>query len=186
MPDSIVLIAFLSLVGNLGCMRSEPFPSLTQLRKESIEKWGDTYPDEASAFLDACLNGEYHEEEASLQMLGDQLSEQELASLFLPVCHGLIAGSANHRDGEGLATVMRCYSALELWQRKRLDSTEQLLTALADVRNLVIESLAEQKSLWWYQIWESMRILEYGVRSRMGLSPLEIYTEYGNAEARLG
>lgn len=170
----------------LRCMRNEPFPSLEQLRKESIEKWGDTYPNEASAFLDACLNGEYHEESAELHALGDKLTDVELASLFLPICHGLVAGCVDHREGPGLDKIMRCYSLLDLWQRGKLEAIDGLLSHLEEMREMVGAALLEEKSLWWFQIWETMRILEHGVRSRLGQSPVYLYSAYSKIEAKLG
>jgi hypothetical protein len=181
-----VLIAFRGVNGNLTSMRSEPFPSLAQLREESIEKWGDSYPDEASAFLDACQNGEYKNEDADLHSLGEKLTDVELASLFLPICRGLVAGCVDHREGPSLEVIMRCYALLDLWQRGELEAFDGLLSHLEEVREMVGSALMEEKSLWWFQIWENMRILEYGVRSRLGQSPLYLYSKYSNIEARLG
>ncbi len=166
-------------------MRNDPFPSLEQLRKESIEKWGDSYPDEASAFLDAFQNGEYHEESAEMYALGDKLTDVELASLFLPICHGLVAGTVENRQGPGLELIMRCYSLLEFWQRGQLEAVDGLLSHLEEVREMVGAALLEEKSLWWFQIWETMRILEHGVRSRLGQPPLYLYSKYSKIEARL-
>jgi hypothetical protein len=121
---------------------------------------------EAEAFVDAFSNGDFHEEEFSWGAVSDCLSRDQVVSLFLPVCHGLIRGSVDHREGESLEAIMRLYTNLIKWQQNHLKEPADILSSLDEVRPYVL-SLASEGG--WVEAKYFFQMLDYGVRRRMGL-----------------
>ena len=166
-------------------MRDEPLPTPTEMLRQAKATWNQTFANEAECFVDAFANGEFHEEEPDLIYLTDRFSDQELASLYLPVCKVMISGSVQHRDGPTLKLLMDCYSALAKWQSKHLAKPEDILSALAQVRPLLFAEVLEHRSTWWVQVFYHFEMLEAGITRRMGVSHHKLSDEYRSLEHKL-
>lgn len=166
-------------------MRNEKLPTLREMVQYAKDTWDQTFENESECFVDAFENGEYHEEEPRLVSLTIGLTDQELASLYLPVCKAMISGSVSHRDGDTLKLLMDCYSALGRWERKHLSSPDEVLSPLAQVRKLMFSEVLERPNTWWRKVFSNFEMLEAGVRRRMGVNHLKLADDYRAIEHKL-
>ena len=147
-------------------MRNETLPTTKELLRIAKKNFNNDSLSEAESFVDAFSNGEFHEEEFSWGALSDCLSRDQLVSLFLPVCHGLIRGSSDHLEGVSLNAIMRLYSSLVKWQQNLLKEPSEILSSLDEVRHFVLSLVSEEG---WVEAKYFFQMLDYGVRRRMGL-----------------
>lgn len=166
-------------------MRDEPLPSFREMVQYAKDTWNQTFESEEECFLDAFRHGEYHEEEPTLLRVSDRLSDQELASLYLPICQAMISGSVEHREGPTLRVLMDCFATLGKWHRKHLSDPQEVLVALAKVRPLVFEEVLANKGTWWVGVLQHLEMLETGIRRRMGITDLKLAGEYRAIEHKL-
>jgi hypothetical protein len=166
-------------------MRNQELWGVSEFRPYAKRTWGQDFDSDESAFVDAFENGEFHEEESDLAGLGGPLSDVQLASLYLPVCKAMISGSIDHREGPTLKVLMDCYSSLEKWQHRRLETPDELLGALAKVRELVFKEMLTKRNAWWIAVFYHFKILDCGVRNRMGLQSSKLRDEYHSMEGKL-
>jgi len=166
-------------------MRNEISPSIFNFRQTArLERNQDFESDEA-AFLDAFQNGEFHEEQGDFIEIVAALTDVQIASLYLPVCKALISGSGNHREGPTLKILMEGYFALDKWQRKNLKSIDDLFGPLTEVRKLLFEEMQTKRNSWWISVFYHFKMLECGVRRRVGLHGFDVAGEYDSLASEL-
>lgn len=156
-------------------MRDEILPTLSELLRLSKEKWNEDHSSEAECFVDAFSNGEYHEEDFSWGDIASCLNANQLVSLFLPVCHALIRGATEHREGESLDAIMKLYSNLVKWQKHHLKDPMEILQSLDDVRPYVLKLSSESG---WIEGKYFFQMLDCGIRRRMGLTTHQLDSAY--------
>ena len=149
----------------LFAMRSENMMTLAELKGYAKQTGGTDFSTNQESFLDAFLYGEFHEEEFDWGAIAEKLSDSELASLMLALCHALIAGSAENRDGSRLDVIMRAYEAVAKWQRHHLTSPDEILEALEKLR----QPVKDLSKGGWIEAISYFQIIESGIRRRMGL-----------------
>jgi hypothetical protein len=144
-----------------------------ELSKFYKETFGQTFsPDDDELLLDAFRHGPYHEEEFFFELLAQKLSDRELASIFLPVAHLLIASTAEvHPDVQAL------YIALSEWQNQRLKDPQKLIGSLGRVRKLVLSSQVEPAASKADAI-AFFKVLELGILDRLGFPTFELRSRY--------
>lgn len=148
-------------------MRNETLPTTKELLRIAKENCNEDSLSESECFVDAFSNGEFHEEEFSWAGVSDCLTRNQIVSLFLPVCHGLIRGSVDHREGDSLDAIMLLYTNLVKWQQNHLNEPADILSSLDEVRPFVL-SLASEGG--WVEAKYFFQMLDYGIRRRMGLA----------------
>jgi len=141
--------------------------SLTELDAHNKQWSGQTFENDDALLEDAFGYGVYHEEEFRFGLLAARLSNHELASLFLPVGHGLIRGST----GSHVEEVRELYQALSEWQSGKLKDKQRLIDALAKVRYSVLDLPPG----WLSPAVPFYRILELGINERLGASLSELW-----------
>lgn len=156
-------------------MRNEILPTTTELLRLAKEKWDEDHTSEAECFVDAFSNGEYHEEDFSWGDIASCLNVNQIVSLFLPVCHGLIRGSVEHREGESLEAIMDLYSNLVKWQKNHLKDPREILQSLENVRPYVLNLSLESG---WIEAKYFFQMLDCGIRRRMGLTTHQLDSVY--------
>jgi hypothetical protein len=145
--------------------------TLAELSKHLKEAFNETFSSDEELLFDAFRHGEYHEEEFFFELLAKKLSDRELASLFLPVGHMLIAST-----GEVHPDVKALYVALSEWQNRRLEDPQRLIGNLEKVRKLVLNSQVE--SARKADAMAFFKVLELGILTRLGLPTFELRGRY--------
>jgi len=157
-------------------MRNEILPTPPELVQMAKQNWNEEFSSEAECFVNAFSNGEYHEEDFDWGGIGDALTKDQLVSLFLPVCHALIRGSVDHREGASLDAIMQLYSQLIKWQKNHLKEPADILVSLDTVRPYVLALVADTPA--WSEAKYFYQTLDYGIRRRMGLATHPLDSAY--------
>jgi len=139
-------------------------PELHDHYKEYSEK---TFADDSGVLEDAFTHGPFHEEQFRFDLLATRLSDSELASLFLPIAHALVRGTAESHIEE----VSRLYKALSEWQDGQLKDKQRLTDALAVVRS----SVFDLPKYWAATAIPFFHVLELGINERLGASHAELW-----------
>lgn len=141
---------------------------LSDLKEHAKKSFNQTYATDGECFVDAFRYGEYHEERVDWHIVAKQLSRDALVDLWPAVCHWLIAGSAEHREGPTLALIIGVHEAIARWQCNQLEKPEDVLAPLAKVRELLTAELkADAKR--WREVAIYFVMLESGIRQSMGV-----------------
>lgn len=165
-------------------MRNDDFPTIDELREKTRQSEKMEYGSDEACFLDAFSElGEFKDERPELVLLTETFSDQQLISLFLPVCHALLNGSAGKRKNEAAQkTLLECYLVLGQWGKGQIAKLEDLLGPLQRTRKLVVREvlLHKGKPRWW-RILLYFQLLEMGIYSRSGVIPM-MKGDYEKAE----
>jgi hypothetical protein len=159
-------------------MEFSKLSSLQELRSKYKEDFSQTFSSDEQMLEDAFSHGPYHEEEFRFELLGERLSNSELASLFLPVGHVLVRGAGS--DDHGAKKVTKVYRALSDWQDGKLEAKDHLLKGLAEVRLSVLGL----DSGWRKVAVPFFRVLEVSINKRLGATLEELHkleTQYDSA-----
>jgi hypothetical protein len=151
---------------------------LSKLHEETKIDSDQSFPNDVELLQDAFSHGAFHNEKFRFGLLASRLSDVELASLFLPVAHGLVRGNSQD-DSDRIEEVVRLYRALSDWQNGQLGDKQELKDALAAVRSCV----SRLDPGWKTSAIPFFRILEVGVNERLGTDQRElseIEKEYSN------
>lgn len=151
-------------------LRTMKLMSVSELRRYSKETHGHDHATDEEAFLDAYRYGAYHEDRVNWDRVAQRLSKDELADAWKAICHMLIAGSIENRDGANLKKLMELQEAIARWQDTALKSPEDLYGPLEAVGNLVVAELPQGG--YWRQIAIYFLILNSGIRQRAGVHPI--------------
>lgn len=155
-----------------------------ELRRYAKETFREDFQTDTDAFLDAFQHGAYHEERTDWHGMAGKFSPDELARMWLAICHWLICGSVENRDGKNLQTLMATHDLICRWQMTALKPTDDLYSNLDAVAKLI---LAESKEGgYWRDITTYFVILNSGIRQRAGVHPIYFSGPVRELESSLG
>lgn len=151
---------------------------MREMRDRVKEVFGEEFDSNEEMFVHEFLNGHYHEEEAEWCGIAETMSKEQLCQSVLAVIHVLIAGRGENQQGNELQVIMRFYDAFRTWTFGNLESPEDILMPMAEMKSLVVESAQEKSCGWWADTVRLFSLIHISVLCRMGLRHYNVDTEY--------
>jgi hypothetical protein len=141
---------------------------MREIREHAKATWGEEFTNDEDAFVEAFMTGEFHEEQADWSGLAAKLNPSELANLFPPIAHFLVATGVRQGDPE-LPIIIKFQEALVAWRDCHLKHPVEILDALRDFGEVMkVKATGE----WGFAILGYFEILRSGILNRMGCWPM--------------
>ena len=167
-------------------MKEQILPTVTEMHNYAEKMWGKVSMGDEGRFFDAFRYGEFHEERPDWIFIAERLSDEALATLFLPITQALVSGGKGfHEGGQHLATLMECFFTIGKWQREGSSHFEEVRQKLENLRPLLFAAILENRTIWFVEVLVLCKTVEYGVLTRLKHEPHDVMTKYEDFEDSL-
>lgn len=138
----------------------DTFEPIAKLLKEARKYYPDKTATDKDLFEDIFTHGALHEEEPDWPVIAGSLSRIHLCHLAVLGIKGL----ARSGDDAQLEAAMRLYEAVSKWHGGKLDSQDELLGCLDEVRGMLFTNLKRHFSPYFMELIRLFSLADMGVR----------------------